>query len=128
MKRKMWATALAASMVISALSGITVSAEEADSDLSGTLTILSWYDETKAAPVLDAFKELQVTPEEMEDVYRKLERKGVQIQVPEEGEEALPDSDLILEDDLAWMTGGWSRRSSGGSSGTVIRMIWMRAA
>lgn len=57
MKRKMWATALAASMVISALSGITVSAEEADSDLSGTLTILSWYDETKAAPVLDAFKE-----------------------------------------------------------------------
>ena len=35
--------------------------------------------------VLDAFKELQVTPEEMEDVYRKLERKGVQIQVPEEG-------------------------------------------
>ena len=37
MKRKMWATALAASMVILALSGITVSAEEADSDLSGTL-------------------------------------------------------------------------------------------
>ena len=25
--------------------------------------------------VLDAFKELQVTPEEMEDVYRKLERR-----------------------------------------------------
>ena len=57
MKRKMWATALAASMVISAFSGMTVSAEEADSDLSGTLTILSWYDETKAAPVLEAFKE-----------------------------------------------------------------------
>ena len=56
--------------------------------------------------VLDAFKELQVTPEEMEDVYRKLERKGVQIQVPEEGEEALPDSDLILEDDLALDDGG----------------------
>ena len=56
--------------------------------------------------VLDAFKELQVTPEEMEDVYRKLERKGVQIQVPEEGEEALPDSDLILEDDLSLDDGG----------------------
>ena len=56
--------------------------------------------------VLDAFKELQVTPEEMEDVYRKLERKGVQIQVPEEGEETLPDSDLILEDDLALEDGG----------------------
>ena len=57
MKRKMWAAALAASMVMSAFSGMTVSAAEADSDLSGTLTILSWYDETKAAPVLEAFKE-----------------------------------------------------------------------
>lgn len=50
--------------------------------------------------VLDAFSSLKVTPEEMEDVYRKLERKGVQIQVPEEeGEEAIPDSELLLEDD-----------------------------
>ena len=36
--------------------------------------------------VLDAFAGQQVTPEEMEDVYRKLELKGVQIHVPEEGE------------------------------------------
>ena len=34
MKRKMWAAALAASMVMTAFSGMTVSAAEADSDLS----------------------------------------------------------------------------------------------
>lgn len=31
--------------------------EESASDLSGTLSILSWYDETKADPVIQAFKE-----------------------------------------------------------------------
>ncbi len=31
-------------------------ASEPADDLSGTLSILSWYDETKAAPVLEAFK------------------------------------------------------------------------
>ena len=49
--------------------------------------------------VLDAFKELQVTPEEMEDVYLKLERKGVHIQAPEEPEEELPEGDFLLDDD-----------------------------
>ena len=49
--------------------------------------------------VLDAFAGQQVTPEEMEDVYRKLELKGVQIQVPEEGEEVVPDSELLLDDE-----------------------------
>ena len=29
---------------------------ESGEELSGTLSILSWYDETKAAPVLEAFK------------------------------------------------------------------------
>lgn len=60
--------------------------------------------------VLDAFSSLQVTPEEMEDVYRKLERRGVQIQVPEEeGEEAIPDSELLLDDDPLIEDGGMVR-------------------
>lgn len=60
--------------------------------------------------VLDAFSSLQVTPEEMEDVYRKLERRGVQIQVPEEeGEEAIPDSELLLDDDSLIEDGGMVR-------------------
>ena len=33
--------------------------------------------------VLDHFRDVQMTPEEMEDVYLKLERKGVHIQAPE---------------------------------------------
>ena len=32
--------------------------------------------------VLDHFRDVQMTPEEMEDVYLKLERKGVHIQAP----------------------------------------------
>lgn len=32
--------------------------------------------------VLDHFRDVQMTPEEMEDVYLKLERKGVHIQLP----------------------------------------------
>ena len=35
----------------------------------------------------------------MEDVYLKLERKGVHIQAPEEPEEELPEGDFLLDDD-----------------------------
>lgn len=60
--------------------------------------------------VLDAFSALQVTPEEMEEVYRKLGRKGIQIQVPEEeGSEDLPDSGLLLDDDPVLDDGGMVR-------------------
>ena len=45
--------------------------------------------------VLDHFRDVQMTPEEMEDVYLKLERKGVHIQAPEE----LPEGDFLLDDD-----------------------------
>ena len=43
--------------------------------------------------VLDHFRDVQMTPEEMEEVYLKLERKGVHIQAPEEPEEELPEGD-----------------------------------
>jgi len=47
--------------------------------------------------VLDAFAKEQVTPEEMESVYAKLEKKGVQILT--EGEEGdLADESLLLDD------------------------------
>ena len=49
--------------------------------------------------VLDHFLDVQMTPEEMEDVYLKLERKGVHIQAPEEPEEELPEGDFLLDDD-----------------------------
>ena len=49
--------------------------------------------------VLDHFRDVQMTPEEMEDVYLKLERKGVHIQAPEEPEEELPEGDFLLDDD-----------------------------
>ena len=49
--------------------------------------------------VLDHFRDVQMTPEEMEDVYLKLERKGVHIQAPEEPEEELPEGDFLLADD-----------------------------
>ena len=49
--------------------------------------------------VLDHFRDVQMTPEEMEDVYLKLERKGVHIQAPEEPEEDLPEGDFLLDDD-----------------------------
>lgn len=49
--------------------------------------------------VLDHFRDVQMTPEEMEDVYLKLERKGVLIQAPEEPEEELPEGDFLLDDD-----------------------------
>lgn len=47
--------------------------------------------------VLDAFAKEQVTPEEMESVYAKLEKKGIQILT--EGEEGnLADDSLLLDD------------------------------
>ena len=47
--------------------------------------------------VLDAFAKEQVTPEEMESVYAKLEKKGIQILT--EGEEGdLADESLLLDD------------------------------
>ena len=49
--------------------------------------------------VLDHFRDVQMTPEEMEDDYLKLERKGVHIQAPEEPEEELPEGDFLLDDD-----------------------------
>ena len=49
--------------------------------------------------VLDHFRDVQMTPEEMEDVYLKLERKGVHIQAPEEPEEELPEGEFLLDDD-----------------------------
>lgn len=49
--------------------------------------------------VLDHFRDVQMTPEEMEDVYLKLGRKGVHIQAPEEPEEDLPEGEFLLDDD-----------------------------
>ena len=49
--------------------------------------------------VLDHFRDVQMTPEEMEEVYLKLDRKGVHIQAPEEPEEDLPEGEFLLDDD-----------------------------
>lgn len=58
MKKTMWAAIMSASLAVSALSGFSAAAaEDVNTELEGTLSILSWYDETKAAPVLEAFKE-----------------------------------------------------------------------
>lgn len=46
--------------------------------------------------VLDAFTKEQVTPEEMESVYAKLEKKGIQILTEEE--ESAGDDSLLLDD------------------------------
>ena len=46
--------------------------------------------------VLDAFAKEQVTPEEMESVYAKLEKKGIQILTEEE--EGTADDSLLLDD------------------------------
>lgn len=56
MKKRLLTALLSTTMVMSAFAGVPAMAEEANTDLSGTLTILSWYDESKAQPVLDAFK------------------------------------------------------------------------
>ena len=63
------------------------------------LTALAAANENKLqmTQVLDAFAKEQVTPEEMESVYAKLEKKGIQILT--EGEEGdLADESLLLDD------------------------------
>ena len=63
------------------------------------LTALAAVSENKLqmTQVLDAFVKEQVTPEEMESVYAKLEKKGIQILT--EGEEGdLADESLLLDD------------------------------
>lgn len=63
------------------------------------LTALAAASENKLqmTQVLDAFAKEQVTPEEMESVYAKLEKKGIQILT--EGEEGdLADERLLLDD------------------------------
>ena len=63
------------------------------------LTALAAVSENKLQmiQVLDAFAIEQVTPEEMESVYAKLEKKGIQILT--EGEEGdLADESLLLDD------------------------------
>ena len=48
--------------------------------------------------VLDCFIDEAVTPEEMEDVYARLEKRGVQI-LAEEGTDTSEDEGLLLEED-----------------------------
>ena len=63
------------------------------------LTALAAVSENKLqmTQVLDAFAKEQVTPEEMESVYAKLEKKGIQILTEgEEGDSA--DESLLLDD------------------------------
>ena len=63
------------------------------------LTALAAVSENKLqmTQVLDAFAKEQVTPEEMESVYAKLEKKGIQILT--EGEEGdLADESLLLDE------------------------------
>lgn len=48
--------------------------------------------------VLDCFADEAVTPEEMEDVYARLEKRGVQI-LAEEGTDTSEDEGLLLEED-----------------------------
>ena len=67
------------------------------------LTALAAVSENKLqmTQVLDAFAKEQVTPEEMESVYAKLEKKGIQILT--EGEEGdLADESLLLDDGDDW--------------------------
>ncbi len=62
------------------------------------LTALAETNENKLqmTQVLDAFTKEQVTPEEMESVYAKLEKRGIQI-LADEGEEITEDG-LLLDD------------------------------
>ncbi len=62
------------------------------------LTALAETNENKLqmTQVLDAFTKEQVTPEEMESVYAKLEKRGIQI-LTDEGEEITEDG-LLLDD------------------------------
>lgn len=50
--------------------------------------------------VLDSFRQIPVTPEELEDVYSRLERKGIRIGMPGSGPDAELEPDTVLEDDL----------------------------
>ena len=50
--------------------------------------------------VLDYFQDCQPTPEEMEEVYRKLEHRGIHILAPEAAEEGIQEEDLLLDEDL----------------------------
>lgn len=59
--------------------------------------------------VLDAFADIQVTPEEMDEVYLKLERKGVKIQAAGEDMPAGAGEDLILEEDSGLDSSGMVR-------------------
>ncbi len=51
------------------------------------------------AAVMDAFAGSSVTPEEMEEVYSRLEKRGIKIQADEEGQVHGEDDSLLLEDD-----------------------------
>lgn len=49
--------------------------------------------------VLDAYSGCQVTPEDLEEVYRRLELGGIQIQVPEEDEKEPADTGFLIDDE-----------------------------
>ena len=51
------------------------------------------------AAVMDAFAGSPVTPEEMEEVYSRLEKRGIKIQADEEETVHEADDGLLLEDD-----------------------------
>ena len=51
------------------------------------------------AAVMDAFAGSPVTPEEMEEVYSRLEKRGIKIQADEEDTVHEADDGLLLEDD-----------------------------
>lgn len=82
--------------------------------------------------VLDFFKDVQMTPEEMEDVYLKLERKGVHIQAPEDLEGDLPEGEILLDDeaeleqpslvreDFRWGLGDMDAHETGDSGGSLV--------
>lgn len=82
--------------------------------------------------VLDFFKDVQMTPEEMEDVYLKLERKGVHIQAPEDLEGDLPEGEMLLDDeaeleqpslvreDFRWGLGDMDAHETGDSGGSLV--------
>ena len=48
--------------------------------------------------VLDCFAQDAVTPEEMEEVYARLEKRGIQV-LSDEGAETPGDEGLLLEDE-----------------------------
>lgn len=58
--------------------------------------------------VLDACSGCQVTPEDLEDIYRILELRGIRIQVPEE-EQDLTAGGLLIDEDAAMEQVGLAR-------------------